>query len=99
MWLRFGGAVVQLLVCSHDTWIENRDSIGSVEVSGAKASEVALPHRLVGYAVEQDGGRNRLHVQVDVPAKGFQQSALRVAGATVELVVTRPEPQKASTEK
>lgn len=75
------------------------DSIGSVEVGAAKASGVTLPNRLVGYAVEQDHGRHRLHVQVDVPAKGFQPSALRVAGATVELVVMRPEPQNASTTK
>jgi len=32
-----------------------------------------------------------LHVQVDVPADGFQQSALRTAGATVELLVRRPD--------
>jgi hypothetical protein len=56
-----------------------------------KGGQQSLPHRLVGHAVEIDQGKRRLHVQVDVPATGFQQSALRVTGATVELVVRRPK--------
>lgn len=65
------------------------ESVGDVEVKHVTARGAAVPHRLVGYALEQDRGRRLLHVQVDVPAKGFQQSALRDAGATVEFVVTR----------
>jgi hypothetical protein len=46
-----------------------------------------LAHRLVGKAVEKDQGNQRLHVQIDVPAQGFQQSLLRCVGSMVELTV------------
>lgn len=65
------------------------DTVSSVEVAGVQARGRTIPYRLVGYAVEQDHGHRRVHVQLDVPAQGFQQSALRVAGATVQLVVRR----------
>jgi hypothetical protein len=64
-------------------------AISGVEAVAVKAGRRTLPHRLVGHAVEIDQGRRRLLVQVDVPATGFQQSAFRVAGATVEMVVRR----------
>lgn len=64
-------------------------AVGKVEVAAVKAGSRTLPHRLVGHAVETDQGKRRLHVQVDVPATGFLQSAFRVAGATVELVAHR----------
>jgi hypothetical protein len=66
------------------------DAVGPVEVVAVRGGGRTLSHRLVGQAVEQDQGGRRLHVQVDVPAEGFQQSALRTAGATVELLVRRP---------
>jgi hypothetical protein len=56
-----------------------------------KAGGKSLPNRLVGHAVETDSGSRRLRVQVDVRADAFQQSAFRVAGATVELEVRRPQ--------
>ncbi len=62
------------------------DSVSGVDVVGVNAAGKVLPHRLVGYAVEQDDNRHRLHVQIDVPAQGFQQSPLRVQGAIVEFV-------------
>lgn len=61
----------------------------TVEVAAVTVGGSKLPNRLVGHAVEVDQGKQRLHVQVDVPATAFQQSAFRVAGATVELVVRR----------
>ena len=64
-------------------------AIGDVESVVVNAGSRELKHRLIGQAVEFDQGKRRLHVQVDVPASGFQQSALRIAGATVELVVRR----------
>ena len=48
-----------------------------------------MPHRLIGHAVERDVGHLRLHVQIDIPAQGLQQSALRAQGSTVEFVVKR----------
>jgi hypothetical protein len=59
--------------------------VSRVEVVGAKAGGQSLNHRLVGQAVEESGEERYLHVQVDVPTTGFQQSAFRKAGATVEL--------------
>ena len=66
-------------------------AVGQIEIVGVRAGGHSLPHRLVGHALEQDQGKWRLHVQVDVPAQGFQQSAFRVAGAIVEFVIRRPE--------
>jgi len=67
--------------------------VGRVDVIEVKAGGQALKSKLVGYAVEEaDAARHtagRVHVQVDVPATGFMQSALRVAGATVELKLSR----------
>ena len=54
-------------------------AISKVEAVAVKAGQTTLPHRLVGHAVETDQGKRRLHVQVDVAATGFQQSAFRVA--------------------
>jgi hypothetical protein len=63
---------------------------GRAEVVAVRTRGQALPYRLVGQAVERDGGARRLHVQVDVAAEGFQKSPLRVKGAMVELLVRRP---------
>jgi hypothetical protein len=65
------------------------NSVSGVEVVGVKAGGHAMQHRLVGYAVERDGDKRRLHVQVDIPSVGYMQSPFRVAGAEVELKVKR----------
>ncbi len=61
------------------------NSVTGVDSIGVRAAGKAIAHRLVGFAVERDGNRLRLHVQVDVVAQGFQQSSLRIHGTTVEL--------------
>jgi len=66
-------------------------AVEAVEEIRVRAGGKALPHRLVGYALERDQGERRLHVQVDLPAQGFYQSGLRVAGATVQFVARRRE--------
>ena len=66
-------------------------AVGQVDVVGVKVGRQALPSCLVGHAVESDQGTRRLHVQVDVPATGFQTSAFRIVGATVEIVARRPK--------
>lgn len=66
---------------------EGCKGVGEVRVAAIRAGGKDLGSRLVGHAVEHDGGRARLQVQVDVPADGFQQSPLRTPGAVVELVV------------
>jgi hypothetical protein len=62
------------------------EKIGNVEKVRVRAGGKNLQNRLVGYAIESDQGIWRLHVQVDVPAQGYQQSAFRVSGAKVEIV-------------
>ena len=42
-----------------------------------------LPARLVGCAVEMDGGRATLHVLLDLPSTGYQEGPLRVKGARI----------------
>jgi hypothetical protein len=74
-----------LVVDLPNDWI----AIGRVDVVAVKMGSHVLPHRLVGHAVEVDQGKRRFHVQVDVPAAGFQQSAFRIVGATLEMVVQR----------
>jgi hypothetical protein len=68
---------------------EGWDSVSSVEIIDLTAAGKSMPTRLVGSALERDDKHFRLHVQIDVPAQGFQQSPLRTAGATVEFVVKR----------
>ena len=63
--------------------------VAGVENVAVTAAGKPLPHRLVGHAVEQDNDRFRLHVQIDVPATGFQQSPLRARGTTVEFSAKR----------
>jgi hypothetical protein len=65
------------------------DSVGGVQDMGATAGEQSLQHRLVGYALETDGSRRRLHVQVDLASDDYMQSAFRTAGAKIELNVSR----------
>jgi hypothetical protein len=64
-------------------------SVSKVGVLGVDAGGKSVRHRLVGYAVESDGDRHTLHVQVDVPTSGYMESPFRVAGATVRLRASR----------
>lgn len=74
-----------LIVDLPDGW----NSVTAVQRVSVNARGKSIPHRLVGFAVERDGERFRLHVQIDVSAQGFQQSALRTRGATVEFSANR----------
>lgn len=65
------------------------DRVGEVQVVAVEAGGKALEHRLVGHAVEQDGGVYRLHVQVDVPTAGYMKSRFRRLGSRVVLHVQR----------
>lgn len=68
---------------------EGWSRIKSVQAVKVSAAGKELPHRLVGFALEKDDHARRLHVQVDVPAKGYMVSDLRMAGAAVEMTVSR----------
>ncbi|MEQ9070994.1 MAG: hypothetical protein RLO18_29940, partial [Gimesia chilikensis] len=63
--------------------------IRAVKVNNVRAAGQDIPNRLLGYALESEGGRRRLHVQVDLPASGYMQSMFRETGATVVLTVDR----------
>lgn len=65
------------------------NSVSGVEVGGVISRGKGISNRLVGFALERDGDRRRLHIQIDIAAQGFQQSPLRIVGAKVEFVVTR----------
>ncbi len=59
----------------------------SVVVESVRAGGQDLPHRLVAWAVEQDGGQTLLHIQVDVLSTGYLDSPLRRKGAECRLAV------------
>lgn len=73
-----------LITCE---WTERWRDVGGVAVERVTARGEALPHRLVGWAFEEDGGRTLLHVQVDVLSTGYLDSPLRTAGAECRVVV------------
>lgn len=68
---------------------EDWQNISSVDVTEVRAAGEDIPNRLLGYAVETEGQRQRLHIQVDLPTTGYMQSPFRQKGATVELKVRR----------
>jgi hypothetical protein len=49
----------------------------------AEAGGRRLGARLVGFGVEEDGGRSVLHVLVDLPSTGYQDGPIRRPGASV----------------
>lgn len=62
--------------------------VNAVEVLEATAAGgKKLVHRLIGWGVEIDGGRRRLHAQIDLPSSGYMQSEFRTTGSTVRLSV------------
>ncbi|OGD10427.1 MAG: hypothetical protein A2Y86_08875 [Candidatus Aminicenantes bacterium RBG_13_62_12] len=74
-----------LITCE---WPDAPKDISRVVVEHVTAGGEALPHRLVGWAFEEDGGRTLLHVQVDVLSTGYLDSPLRAAGAECRVVVS-----------
>ena len=48
-----------------------------------------IQHRIVGFAVEEDGEERRLHVQVDLSSTGFRESPFLRQGSVLELEATR----------
>ena len=68
---------------------EDWTKISSVEVSAALAAGQDIQNRLVGYTIEKEGKRQRLHAQVDLPTTGYMLSAFRQKGSTIVLKVSR----------
>ncbi len=68
----------------------NWKQVGKVAVVAARSAEgKPLRNRLVGWAVESDGGKRVLRVQVDLPSTGYMQGPFRRKGSIVELSVSR----------
>lgn len=65
------------------------DDVREVSVVEVQAAGKAIEHRLVGYAVEQDGQHRRLHVQIDVATQGYMQSAFRSQQGSMVLDLRR----------
>ncbi|WP_339730740.1 hypothetical protein [uncultured Gimesia sp.] len=65
------------------------NKVSTVDVTAARAGGQDLQYRMIGYTVELDGDRHRLHIQVDLPTSGYMQSPFRKKGATIILNVSR----------
>ena len=68
-----------------DDWVGN----GQVEVQSVRGGDEDIAYRLIGYALELDGGKKRMHVQIDTVSTGYLEGPLRQAGASVMLQVSR----------
>ena len=55
----------------------------------AKRRPPALRHRLIGFAVEEDGERRSLHVQVNLSSTGYRESPFVREGSLLELEASR----------
>jgi len=65
-------------------------SVSRVEVVAANTPGGSqLRYRLVGWAVEHEDRARTLRVQVDLPSKGYMQSAFRQRGSSIEILVNR----------
>ena len=62
---------------------------GRLEIQSVSAGGQEIEHRLIGQALEQEGGKQRLHVQIDTVSTGYLEGPLRQAGASVTLQVSR----------
>lgn len=60
--------------------------VSAIESVRVTADGTDIPARVKGFAVEHDVTGNILHVQVDVPTRGYMQSRLRQMGARVTFV-------------
>jgi hypothetical protein len=73
----------RLVIDAPDYW----DTVRDVRVISVTAGGEKIPHRLVAYGLEKDGDARRLHVQIDVAATGYMQSAFRSKKGTVVLEI------------
>ena len=65
------------------------DALSEVSVESVSVHGQSVPHRLIAFAVEQEGADKRLHVQVDMESTGYLEGPLRAAGATIRLTARR----------
>ena len=68
-----------------DDWVGN----GQVEVQSVRGGDEDIAYRLIGNALELDGRKKRMHVQIDTVSTGYLEGPLRQAGASVMLQVSR----------
>ena len=63
------------------------DIIKKISISDVTGDGKSIKHRLVGYAVESDGKKSILHIQIDLLSSGYMQSQFRQKGAMIRLIV------------
>ena len=73
-----------LIVCDLPQGFE---TVRNVKVIKVEAAGNRLSHRLIGYGVEKERDKHRLHVQVDLPSSGYMESTFRQRGAVVNILV------------
>ncbi|MDQ7823662.1 MAG: hypothetical protein RDV48_12755 [Candidatus Eremiobacteraeota bacterium] len=80
---------------------EGWGAVKGIKVEKMSSGSKELVHRPVGYALEKDGEKSILHVQVDVPSSGYMSSEFRQAGAEAVINVTRdlPSPRPPSSKR
>ncbi len=71
-----------LIFALPDGW----DIIKKISISDVIAEGKSIKHRLIGYAVESDGRKSYLHIQIDLPSSGYMQSQFRQKGAMIRLI-------------
>lgn len=66
------------------------DRVGRVKVEEAvDAGKAAIPFRLIGHVVEQEGAVFRLHVQVDLASSAYLEGPMRKEGGKIRLRVDK----------
>lgn len=64
---------------------EGWDIIKKISISDVTVDGNSIKHRLVGYAVESDGKKSILHIQIDLLSSGYMQSQFRQKGAMIRI--------------
>jgi len=65
---------------------EGWDIIKKVSISDVTVESKSIKHRMIGYAVEAEGNKSYLHIQIDLPSSGYMQSQFRQKGAMIRLI-------------
>ena len=64
---------------------EGWDIVEKISILDVIVDGKSLKYRLIGYAVESDGRKSYLHIQIDLPSSGYMQSQFRQKGAMIRL--------------
>lgn len=68
---------------------EGWKEVSEVSVDRVESEGKAIRHRLIGFAVEEEGAVHQLHIQVDLPSTGYMTGPMRREGSKLCLTVHR----------